>query len=57
MAAEATATPGETATPAQNQAADEAPPTAAGAIAAIAILIGNPAAMPFLGGIQNIMGW
>ena len=55
--AEASARPGETATPAaQNQAADEAPPTAAGAIAAIAILIGLILALPFLGGVENIMG-
>jgi hypothetical protein len=56
VAAEASARPGETATPAQNQAADEAPPTAAGAIAAIAILIGLVLALPFLGGVENIMG-
>ena len=57
VAAEASAKPGETATPAaQNQAADEAPPTAAGAIAAIAILIGLVLALPFLGGVENIMG-
>ena len=55
--AEASATPGASATPAaQNQAADEAPATAAGAIAAIAILIGLVLALPFLGGVQNIMG-
>ena len=57
VAAEASARTGETATPAaQNQAADEAPPTAAGAIAAIAILIGLVLALPFLGGVENIMG-
>lgn len=56
VAAEASARPGETATPAQNQAADKAPPTAGGAIAAIAILIGLVLALPFLGGLENIMG-
>jgi hypothetical protein len=57
VAAEASARPGETATPtAQNQAADEAPPTAAGAIVAIAILVGLVLALPFLGGVENIMG-
>ena len=56
VAAEASARPGETATPAQHQAANEAPPTAAGAIAAIAILIGLVLALPFLGGVENIMG-
>ena len=56
-AAEASAKPGQTATPApQTPAADKAPATAAGAIAAIAILIGLVLALPFLGGLQNIMG-
>lgn len=56
-AAEASATAGGTAAPAaQTQAAEEAPPTAAGAIAAIAILIGLVLALPFLGGVQNIIG-
>ena len=54
---EASAKPGETATPAaQEQAADEAPPTAKGALAAIAILIGLVLALPFLAGVENIMG-
>jgi hypothetical protein len=57
VAAEASAKPGETTIPvAQTQTADEAPPTAAGAIAAIALLIGLLLALPFLGGLQNIMG-
>lgn len=56
-AVEASTKPGETATPAaQKPAADEAPVTAAGAIAAIAILIGLVLALPFLSGVQNIMG-
>jgi hypothetical protein len=54
---EASTTPGETAAPAaQTPAAAEAPVTATGAIAAIAILIGFVLALPFLAGVQNIMG-
>jgi hypothetical protein len=61
VAAEASAKPGETATSTptptpQSQPVDEAPPTAAGAVAAIAVLIGLVLALPFLGGVQNIMG-
>ena len=56
---EASAKPGETAAPAaQNQAPQKpaAPLTATGAIAAIAILAGLLLALPFLSGVQNIMG-
>jgi hypothetical protein len=56
-AVEASATPGATATPAaQPQAADQAPPTATKAFAAIAFLIGVILALPFLAGAENIMG-
>lgn len=61
-AVEASAKPGETAIPAaENQAAqkpagNEAPLTATGAIAAIAILVGLLLALPFLSGVENIMG-
>jgi hypothetical protein len=56
-AVEASTKPGETATPtAHKPAADEAPLTTTGAIAAIAILIGLVLALPFLSGVQNIMG-
>jgi hypothetical protein len=56
-AVEASSKPGETAaTAAQQPAADEAPLTATGAIAAIAVLVGFVLALPFLSGIQNIMG-
>ena len=57
MAAEASARPGETAPPAApNQAADGTSPTAMSPIAAIAILIGLFLALPFLGGLENLMG-
>ena len=56
-AVEASSKPGETATPAAQQpAADVAAVTTTGAIAAIAILIGLVLALPFLAGVQNIMG-
>jgi hypothetical protein len=54
---EASVNPDGTATSAaQNQTADEPPPTAKDAITAIAMLIGFVLALPFLAGIQNIMG-
>ena len=57
VAVEASATAGETAAPAQQiGAAEEAPPTAAAAIVGIAVLVGFVLAIPFLAGIENIMG-
>lgn len=41
---------------AQNHAADEAPLTGTRAIAAIALLIGFVLALPFLAGVENIIG-
>ena len=57
VAVEASAKAGETAAPApQTPPAAEAPPTLVGAIAAITILVGLVLAIPFLAGIENIMG-
>ena len=57
VAVEASAKPGETAAPApQTPATDQAPPTLVGAIAGITILFGLVLAIPFLAGIENIMG-
>jgi hypothetical protein len=56
-AVEASAKAGETApTAAQKPEADKAPLTTAGAVAAIAMLIGLLLALPFLAGVENIMG-
>lgn len=56
-AVEASATAGGATTPAaQKAAADTAPLTATSAIAAIAMLIGLLLALPFLAGVENIMG-
>ena len=56
-AVEASAKPGEAATPAaQNQATGDVTPTAAGALMAIAMLIGFVLALPFLAGVENILG-
>ena len=53
----ATATPvSHPVSPAAEVPAESAPPTAGSAFAAIAILLGILLAMPFLGGMQNIMG-
>ena len=54
---EASARPGETAAPAaQSPAADEAPPTAKGAIVGLAMLVAFVLALPFLAGVENIIG-